>query len=112
MIEAMTVSEVSASLAEGLREKLDAGIILRLVQKVKVEEIDGEVRFLGPLFVSFSPRWADVGHFPSCRYIPTVLVTFPLSFVLLLGSQYVQLWADIRSQLTQVLASLSALKID
>ena len=42
-IETMTVAEVSATVAEGLRDKLDAGIILRLVQKIKVEEIDGEV---------------------------------------------------------------------
>jgi hypothetical protein len=40
---AMSVDQVSARVAEGLRNKLDAGIILRLVQKIKVEEIDGEV---------------------------------------------------------------------
>lgn len=40
---AMSVDQVAASVAEGLRNKLDAGIILRLVQKIKVEEIDGEV---------------------------------------------------------------------
>jgi hypothetical protein len=69
-LEQMTVAQVSASIAEGLRDKLDAGVILRLVQKVKVEEIDGEVCMRGKrLFMSDfhiktinSPRQAGDKH--------------------------------------------------
>lgn len=43
VLSAMTVDQVSVSVAEGLRGKLDAGVLLHLVQKIKVEEIDGEV---------------------------------------------------------------------